>query len=99
MNTITLAPGANQGGILAAQCSLLRQDVEDAAIERTGFPLHIIPMPGAAFYQLAAKTFSVTYMILDEKVYCYESFDYSWRPMPVPPSHIRSATQLIKRIA
>lgn len=70
-------------------------DVQAAHFQPQGFTC----FPAAEFYQFDTRWFVVTYMILGDAVYCYETENYSWRKMLVSPDSIRQANQLIRRVA
>ena len=95
----TLARVAIEGSVSAAQCALLRDSVEGSAFERSGFPLHAVPMPGVEFYQLDSETFIVTYMVIGDDVYCYEAWRSGWKKMRIRAAELRRANKLVEKVA
>lgn len=99
MKTKARRYGENSFIRLVAENIAAPADVEAAHFQPQGFTC----FPAATFYQFETSWFVVTYMILGDSVYCYESDckseKYGWRKMLIQPDDIRKATQLIRRVA
>lgn len=95
MKTKSRRYGENSFIRLVAENIAKPADVQAAHFQPQGFTC----FPAAEFYQFETSWFVVTYMILGDTVYCYETENYSWRKMLIQPDDIRNANQLIRRVA
>lgn len=99
MQNQSMARVTIDGSVSAAQCSVLRDSVEGRGFELSGMPVHVVPVPGAEFWQLPSSIATVTYMLLDGAAYFYDSQSFRWRRMRISVEDFKSMRHMVKRIA